>query len=407
MKKRLFALLCVCLLIASVLQVSAAGTSYSSITSDEIKKKEQKINDAQAQKKNLQNRLSDMQKIKKDLEGKKKDLQNYVVQLDRDLEAIEQNIRELKVEIGVKEEEITVAEEELVAAQDKEDTQRAAMIARIRAMYEKGDTYMDSLFNQTRSVAEFMNRVKYMERIRSYDQKQYDEFKECRILTELCKEQLELEKELLDETKAQVEEEQKNLESLIAQKEKDILAYESDITDQDKKIKEYQQMVAEQNAEIEALEKLIAEEKRRIIAANGVVLNYDGGTFKFPMATYTRVSDDYGDRIHPTLKVKQFHNGVDLTAPKGTAIYAAYDGVVVAATYSSAMGNYIMIDHGGGLYTIYMHASALYVKKDDVVVRGDTIAAVGSTGRSTGNHLHFSVRLDGEYVSPWNYISKK
>ena len=70
------------------------------------------------------------------------------------------------------------------------------------------------------------------------------------------------------------------------------------------------------------------------------------------------------------------------------------------------MGNYVMIDHGGGLYTIYMHASALYVSKDDIVVRGETIAAVGSTGRSTGNHLHFSVRKDGAYTSPWNYISQ-
>ena len=118
------------------------------------------------------------------------------------------------------------------------------------------------------------------------------------------------------------------------------------------------------------------------------------------------VSDDYGMRIHPTLGVEQFHNGVDFASPKGTAIYAAYDGTVVAAAYSATMGNYVMIDHGSGLYTIYMHASALYVEKDEIVVRGEKIAAVGSTGRSTGNHLHFSVRLNGSYTSPWNYISK-
>ena len=130
------------------------------------------------------------------------------------------------------------------------------------------------------------------------------------------------------------------------------------------------------------------------------------GVFKFPLASYTSISDDYGNRIHPTLGIEQFHNGVDFAAPKGTAIYAAYDGQVVAATYSNTMGNYVMIDHGGGLYTIYMHASALYVSKDDIVVRGETIAAVGSTGRSTGNHLHFSVRKDGAYTSPWNYLSQ-
>jgi len=89
-----------------------------------------------------------------------------------------------------------------------------------------------------------------------------------------------------------------------------------------------------------------------------------------------------------------------------SAIYAAYDGKVVAATYSSTMGNYVMIDHGSEIYTIYMHASALYVKKGDIVIRGETIAGVGTTGRSTGNHLHFSVRKSGEYQSPWDYISK-
>ena len=104
--------------------------------------------------------------------------------------------------------------------------------------------------------------------------------------------------------------------------------------------------------------------------------------------------------------MKQFHNGVDFAAPSGTPIYAAYDGKVVAATYSATMGNYVMIDHGDSLYTIYMHASKLYVSKGDTVVKGQTIAAVGTTGRSTGNHLHFSVRKNGSYVSPWEYLSK-
>ena len=101
-----------------------------------------------------------------------------------------------------------------------------------------------------------------------------------------------------------------------------------------------------------------------------------------------------------------FHNGVDLAAPGGSDILAAYDGEVVSASYTAAMGNYIMIDHGGGLYTIYMHASKLLVSEGQEVKRGDKIALVGSTGRSTGNHLHFTVRKNGEYVSPWNYITK-
>ena len=128
--------------------------------------------------------------------------------------------------------------------------------------------------------------------------------------------------------------------------------------------------------------------------------------FKWPAPSYTRISDDYGNRIHPILGVQQFHNGVDMAAPGGSPILAAYDGKVVASAYNASMGNYIMINHGDGLYTIYMHASALYVSTGDTVTRGQKIAAVGTTGRSTGNHLHFSVRKDGAYVSPWNYLSK-
>ncbi|MBP3205286.1 MAG: peptidoglycan DD-metalloendopeptidase family protein [Lachnospiraceae bacterium] len=234
----------------------------------------------------------------------------------------------------------------------------------------------------------------------------YEAFKATREYVELCEQQLQIEKEYLDETKRGVEAEQANMEALIAQKNNDIKSYEQDISTQEHAIKEYEQMIKEQDGEIAALEAAISAERKAILASSGTVLTYDGGQFKFPLASYTRVSDDYGMRIHPTLKVEQFHNGVDFAAPKGTAIYAAYDGKVIAATYSSTMGNYVMIDHGDELYTIYMHASALYVKSGDVVSRGETIAAVGSTGRSTGNHLHFSVRKNGSYVSPWNYLKQ-
>ena len=93
-----------------------------------------------------------------------------------------------------------------------------------------------------------------------------------------------------------------------------------------------------------------------------------------------------------------------MAAPSGSPILAAADGKVVAASYEATMGNYVMIDHGDGLYTIYMHASALYVSTGQEVSAGTQIAAVGSTGSSTGPHLHFSVRLNGQYVNPHNYL---
>ena len=256
------------------------------------------------------------------------------------------------------------------------------------------------------SFGSFLNNMEYVQKMAAYDQQMFEDYRAAREYVQLCKDELELEKEILDETKASVETEQRNLEELIEQKRNDIVSYETDIHNKEKAIREFEEEIRAQEAEIKLLEAAVAEEKKKLLAENRDVLKYDGGMFKFPLATYTRVSDDYGNRIHPTLGVQQFHNGVDFAAPKGTAIYAAYDGEVVAASYSATMGNYVMIDHGDGLYTIYMHASALYVQKGDMTVKGETIAAVGSTGRSTGPHLHFSVRLNGSYVSPWGYLKQ-
>lgn len=405
-KKGCIICLILVLIFAATDNIDSKATTMSSITSDSIKEKEQQISQAQKEKEALQNNLSDLKKIKKELEAQKKNLKNYVAQLDENLAQIEKNVAELKVKIQNKETEIAQSEAELAVALERENNQKESMIARIRLMYEQSDSYMTEMLLQAESFGDFLNKADYMERVVTYDKQQWNSFQENRQLIELCKQQLELEKQLLDQAKLNVEIEQDNLEQLIAQKEQDIIAYETDINNKESAIKEYQEEIKAQDEEIEALEAAIAEEKKKILESSGDILTYDGGVFKFPLASYTRVSDDYGMRIHPTLGVPQFHNGVDFASPKGTAIYAAYDGKVVAASYSSTMGNYVMIDHGDQLYTIYMHASALYVKKDAIVVRGETIAAVGSTGRSTGNHLHFSVRKDGAYVSPWNYLSQ-
>ena len=243
-----------------------------------------------------------------------------------------------------------------------------------------------------------------MNMLSEYDRNMLLEYKATREAIIQFKAELEEEQEILEEARETAEEEEAAMESLIQAKEQEINLYEADISNKSQLVKEYEAEIAAQNATIAALEKAVAEEKKRIADANGSVRKYDGGTFAWPAPSYKRISDDYGSRMHPILNVQQFHNGVDMAAPSGSPILAAYDGTVVQAAYSSTMGNYIMLDHGDGLYTIYMHASSLGVSKGASVSRGQNIAAVGSTGRSTGPHLHFSVRLNGSYVSPWNYL---
>lgn len=382
------------------------ATSFSAITSASIEEKEEQIDKAEEERKNLQNSLANVKTLKAQLEQQKKDLKNYITELDGQLAVIQENIAELNIRIEEKEADIAQTQRELEMARQREEEQYEAMVARIQRLYEMGDTgYLNMLFGSA-SMGDMLNSLVYMEQISAYDNQQLEEFMLNRQYIEICEEELLQDKALLDEAREIVLEEEAMIQEMIADKEATIREYDSDIANKANIIAEYEADIKERDEIIEALEAAIAEERKRILEQNGMVLNYDGGVFKFPLASYTRISSPFGYRDDPILGVQKYHNGVDFASPSGTAIYAAYDGVVVAAAYSSSMGNYVMIDHGSNLYTIYMHASKLYVSKDDVVARGTTIAAVGSTGRSTGPHLHFSVRLNGEYVSPWNYLSQ-
>ena len=404
MKRLTMTLCCLMLVFSMTLTVNAA--KLSDITSDSIKEMEGQISNANEEKEDLEDSLQQVKTLVSQLKQEKQDLNEYITELDSNLVVIEEQIEDLIAQIAVKETEIAETEELLAEAKEVEANQHEAMDNRIRLMYMQGEQHYLEMLLTARSFSDFLNRAVYVNAVAMYDKMQLEQFVQTREYVELCEEQLRLQKEILDATKAAVEEEQEALETLIAQKQEEIIKYETSISNKEESIEDYEAMIAAQDELIKELEAAVIAEKKKILEENGTVLIYDGGQFKFPLASYTRISDDYGWRIHPILNTEQFHNGVDFAAPKGTAIYAAYDGEVVAATYSATMGNYVMINHGDGLYTIYMHASALYCSKGDIVVRGETIAAVGTTGRSTGNHLHFSVRKDGSYVSPWDYLKE-
>ena len=367
-----------------------------------IKEKEAAISSARSEKNALAKGKTDVEKIKQSLERSKADLSQYVSELDAQVVSIEEKIEDLKGQITVKEEEIKQTKEDLEEAIAIKDHQYECMKKRVQAVYEQGDSFYLELLLNSKGLGDFLNQMDYIEDLSKYDDRMFKEYAETVEYVKVCEQQLEEEEALLQATKTAAEEEQAAVEELISQKEAEIAAVQDEIVDQERAIREYEAEIAEQNATISELERIVAQEKKAL--ENMRV--YDGGAFCWPCPAYTKVSSDFGNRIHPTLKINLFHNGVDLAAPTGSNILAAYDGEVVAASYTGAMGNYVMLDHGGGLYTVYMHASKLNVSEGQEVKRGDVIALVGSTGRSTGPHLHFSVRSNGEYVSPWNYIVK-
>ena len=394
----------VALCLALVLSCVAPAPTVQAVTSESIREKEREIEKAKEEVSGLKSNLTDVEKLKKELEQSKNDLTAFVQQLDGQLADIQEKIAQYNTMISDKEKEIEETLRDLDEAQARQEQQYAAMKKRIQFMYERSDSfYMETLFG-TNSIAGIVNRADYIEALSRYDRDKLNEYVETRKYVELCKEELEVEKQLLDEAREAVEQEEANVNSLIGEKEAQIVSVSGDIANKEAAIKEYEDMIAQENAEIAALEKAVAEEKARLEAENAQARVYNGGMFAWPCPGYKRISDEYGSRMHPILGVEKFHNGLDMAAPSGTAILAAYGGDVVAAAYSGSMGNYIMIDHGSGLYTIYMHCSALYVSKGQSVSKGQNIAAVGSTGRSTGPHLHFGVRLNGNYTSPWNYL---
>lgn len=365
-----------------------------------IKEKESEIEKAKKEKNALAQGKSNIEKIKKDLENSKANLSQYVEELDNQVKSIEDNIESLNNQITQKEEQIEETKAELAEAIAVKDEQYAAMKKRVQAIYEQGDNFYLELILNSKGLGDFLNQLDYVEDLSNYDERMFKAYSETVEYVTMCEAQLEAEEEVLQEAKATKEEEQATVEQLIKEKETEIASVEDEIQDKERAIRELEAEISEQNATISELEALVKKQKESL----QTIRNYDGGSFAWPAPSYTKVSSEFGNRIHPVLGVNLFHNGVDLAAPAGTDILAAYNGVVVSASYTAAMGNYVMIDHGDGLYTVYMHASKLLVSEGQEVTRGQKIALVGSTGRSTGNHLHFSVRLNGEYVSPWNYI---
>lgn len=371
------------------------------------------IEDEKKKQENLESDLKDSQSMLNGLESLKSDTKSYISALDNQLAVINDSIAELNNNIAAKQSEINETNTLLEAKAVEINSQYVSMKKRIQYLFENGNTvYLDMILGST-SVAEFLNKAEYISEITEYDRNMLEKMKETKAQIETAKATLESDKKNLDEMVAQAQGEQASVEALIADKQSKLLETENqinstqtDIEFQKEEIEAQKQLVAELE-EIERRRKE-EEERRRLEAeklkqeANNI--KYDGGMFSWPVPSSYRITSSYGNRTDPFTGQTAYHNGIDIGAPSGTEIHAAYDGEVAWAYYSSTAGNWIGIDHGDGLYTIYMHSSKLLVSEGQKVSKGDVIALVGSTGRSTGPHLHFSVRKNGQYVDPGSYL---
>lgn len=386
------------LVLAAGIPIQASSASTEKVTEDAASTKS--LQEAQDEKAQLEKALKEAQSTIEDLRDSKGDIESKVTELNQQLIDISARITDLENQLTAKSEDIQETKDELAGAKEREAQQYADMKVRIQFMYENGQTsYLEALLS-SRNISEFLNSADYIAQIQSYDRQKLTEYQDTVESIVNLEAQLEQEYTDLEALKSTVESNKATVAAMMRQKESELADISGDIEDAQSDADYYA-------AEIQAQEELIAAIKRAEAekAAAGVEEHpYTGGVFRWPCPSSTRVTSDYGTRVSPMSGASSNHKGIDIGASAGADIIAAADGTVTAASYSSAAGNYVMIDHGGGLYTVYMHASSLLVSPGQTVSAGDVIAKVGSTGISTGSHLHFGVSLNGSYVSPWSYL---
>ncbi len=407
-------------ILALVICLSFMLPVYGATTADKIKDTKDKIKQREEQMAKLEKEQEALKDKIANLKSEQSDLLAYIGLLDEELDRMTNNLLDLEGKKAIKEAEIDQTKADIEVAKQIEAEQYESMKLRIKYMYEQGEENFLALFLNSDDLKDFLNRGEYVKQITEYDREKLAEFVATRESIEAY--ELKLEDELFDLELlvAAAEAEVNNMNILIADKNTEMQKYSDTILASEGMQNALEASWDEMEADLEELEvqlkKQEEEERKRLEEearkkaeeeARKKAQMYSGGMFRWPLDNHFNVTSDYGYRIHPIYKTYRLHNGIDIGAPTGTPIKAAYAGTVVTMTYSSSAGYYVMVDHGGGVYSVYMHCSKFVAKVGQKVNMGDTIALVGSTGSSTAPHLHFSVRVNGSYVDPAPYIGYK
>lgn len=351
------------------------------------------LDDAQQDKKEAEDNKSNAEDILAGLEKDKNDLEVWITKLDGELSEIQDKIAGLNAEKEDLQGQISEKQAELEIAKANEEKQYANMCARIQFMYENDSVDYAEVLLSAASMSDVLNQSEYASAIADYDYRMLDELIQTREEIANAEQVLQMDLRSVETLTAQVEEEEATTTALIDEKSQKVEEY-------DDLIERQQKIIDECDAEIQAAAKKIAEIEAAA-NANGEFVPYSGGALTWPCPSSTRITSYFGYRTPDGGYVNANHKGIDIGAPTGTPAVAAASGVVIISRYSNSAGNWVVISHGNGLYTMYMHGSKLCVTEGQYVNAGDTVLLVGSTGWSTGPHLHFGVGVGG-YTSAYS-----
>lgn len=390
----------IALLMAFVMVFSMSMTAFAVDASD----KEAKQNEIDA----LEEEKAEQAEVLEELEADKAATEAEIEALDAELEALQIEIDATNAELARVQAELEQTKKDLEVAREKERQQYETLKLRIKVMYEKGDTgYLEILF-AAKDMASFLNSTEYISKISDYDNNLLNNLMQTRMQIEELEKQLEAQQAELEALKAELEAQQAELEILLEEKAEHIRALNDSIAYTQDVIAELEDSIRKEEQALYEIQQAISQQA----SSGGYVPNVSGsskpayGSWIWPSDTYY-LTDTFGYQAWRG----GLHNGIDIGAPHGSPIYAAASGTVWIAGWSSSAGNWVVIDHGGGVLSVYMHASALYVSSGQYVDAGTCIAAVGNTGYSFGAHLHFGIMVgssggyNGYWVDPLGYVS--
>lgn len=354
---------------------------------------EEENSDLQKQREELQNQLNEANEELEDVQDELSQNLQQVQKLDEKIEQSNKELAELEIKISQLQTSMDEVQAKLDIAEKNYDKQKKLLDNRLIAVQESSDTeYLDVILS-SKSISDFLSNYFLITELARYDTELLEDMQEKKEEIGKNKKQLETKQKELAEIKTNQSKTARILENTRTVREN----YIAKLSDQEKEI---QSKIDEYNTQFAAINSEILS-----IALEGIDTKYIGGELAWPVPGYTRISSKYGMRTHPITGVYKLHTGTDISAPMGANFIAANDGIVTKAGYNGAYGNMVIIDHGGGVSTLYAHGSQILVEVGQIVKRGEAVLKVGSTGYSTGPHAHFEVRLNGIVTDPMPYIT--
>ena len=350
--------------------------------------------DLQTQRSELKNQIEEANEDLEEVQSNLSDNLQQVEKLDSKIEQAEAELAEQETKIAELKESIEETKEKLEEVSEKYTKQKKLFEQRMVVIYEAGDTqYLDIVLN-SKSLSDFVSSYYIVSELAQIDEDLLEELGQKKKTINLAKQKLENEKKEL----ALIAENQTRTTITLQNTKMIREAFISRLSEDEQ---ELQAKIDEMNEQYSIINKQILA-----LAEEGSISpEYIGGELAWPVPGYTKITSKYAMRVHPITGQYKLHTGVDISAPLGANFIAANDGVVTKAEYNSAYGNMVIIDHGGGISTLYAHGSEILVEVGQSVTRGTAVLKVGSTGYSTGPHAHFEVRIKGVTTDPLPYIT--